>query len=121
MDFFCLSQSGIRVGFPSTALLRSLPRNQRSKFSGHVVLALTASHEYSLHGVHVGTSLSKVAKRLHASRAYVVGLNTWYLTPNGSSRGVLKVRHGQIEEIGIANKQLTASAAAIKRFLRGFY
>jgi uncharacterized protein len=120
MDFFCLSQSGIRVGFPSSALLRSLSRKQRSKFSGHVVLALTASHEYSLHGVHVGTSLPKVAKRLHASRAYVVGLNTWYLTPNGSSRGVLKVRHGQIEEIGIANKQLTGSPAAIKRFLRGF-
>jgi uncharacterized protein len=121
MDFFCLSRSGIRVGFPSSTLLRSLPRKQRAKFSGHVVLALTASHAYSLHGVRVETSLSKVARRLHVSRAYVVGLNTWYLTPNGSSRGVLKVRHGQIEEIGIASKQLTASVASIKRFLRGFY
>ena len=51
----------------------------------------------------------------------MVGLNTWYLTPNGSSRGVLKSRHGKIEEIGIASKQLTGSRAAISRFLRGFY
>jgi uncharacterized protein len=121
MNFFCLSQSGIRVGFPSAALLRSLPRKQRSKFSGRVILALTANHSYALHGVHVQTSLAKVAKRLHVSPAYVVGLNTWYLTANGSSRGVLKVRHGEIEEIGIGNKQLTGSPAAVKRFLRGFY
>jgi hypothetical protein len=34
---------------------------------------------------------------------------------------VLKVRHGVILEIGIANKQLTAGGArAITRFLRAF-
>ncbi len=50
------------------------------------------------------------------------------MAPNGSSRGVLKVRTtpfgaqgGTIEEIGIATKQLTGSPAAVKRFLRGFY
>jgi hypothetical protein len=34
MDFFCLSRSGIRVGFPSPALLRSLPRAKRPKTRG---------------------------------------------------------------------------------------
>jgi len=120
MDFFCLSQSGIRVGFPSAALLRSLPRKQRPDYRGRVVLALTANHSYALHGVHVNTKLAPVAKKLHISRAYKVGLNTWYLTPNGSSRGVLKVRHGKIEEIGIAVKALTGSPKAIRHFLRGF-
>jgi hypothetical protein len=85
-----------------------------------VILALTATHSYALHGVRTRVSLRSVAKKLHASRAYVVGLNTWYLTPNGSSRGILKVRHGKIQEIGIANKALTGSPKAIKRFLRGF-
>jgi hypothetical protein len=121
MDFFCLSQSGIRVGFPSASLLRSLPRSERSKLNGHVILALTANRAYALRGVHVGASLSAAARRLGPGPAYKVGLNTWYLTPNGSSRGVLKVRQGKIEEIGIASKQLTGSPAAIRHFLRGFY
>jgi uncharacterized protein len=121
MDFFCLSQSGIRVGFPSASLLRSLRRSERSKFNGHVILELTANRTYALRGVRVGASVKAVARRLHASPAYKVGLNTWYLTPNGSSRGLLKSRHGKVEEIGIASKQLTGSRAAIRRFLRGFY
>ncbi len=121
MDFFCLSQSGIRVGFPSASLLRSLPREQRARYSGHVILALTANREYALRGVHVGASVKGVARKLHLSPAYRVGLNTWYLAPNGSSRGVLKVRNGRIEEIGVATRQLTGSHAAVKRFLRGFY
>jgi len=36
-----------------------------------------------------------------------VGGNAWYLTANGASRGVLKVRHGVILEVGIASKALT--------------
>ena len=32
-------------------------------------------------------------------RGFKVGVNTWYLTANGASHGVLKVRHGIIEEI----------------------
>jgi hypothetical protein len=31
------------------------------------------------------------------------------------------VRHGKIQEIGVANKALTGSPAQIRRFLRGFY
>jgi hypothetical protein len=121
MDFFCLSKSGIRVGFPAPRLLSSLSRRERKTVRGRVVLALTASHSYALHGVHVGTKLSSVAKRLHVVGPYVVGLNTWYLSPNGSSRGILKVRHNDIQEIGVANKALNKTAKARKRFLRGFY
>jgi hypothetical protein len=33
---------------------------------------------------------------------------------------VLKVRHGQIEEIGLAAKRLTANRAASRRFLARF-
>jgi hypothetical protein len=51
----------------------------------------------------------------------VVGLNTWYLAPGTDSRGVLKVRHGVIEEVGIANRRLTASRVAARRFLKSFY
>ena len=80
------------------------------------MLILSANHRYALHGVRPGTRLTKVAKRLHISRRYGVGSNSWYLTPNGSSHGVLKVRHGVILEVGIATKALTASRAADRRF-----
>jgi hypothetical protein len=48
-------------------------------------------------------------------------LNTWYLVGNGPSRGVLKVRHGVILEIGIANKRLAAGGRRTAlRFLKAF-
>jgi hypothetical protein len=120
MDFYCLAPNGIRGGYPSGALLRTLSASQRRRVSGRVVLALTANRRYALRGVRVGARLARVTRRLKAGRPYLVGRNTWYLTPNGSSRGVLKVRHGIIEEIGIADKRLTASRRAARRFLRTF-
>jgi hypothetical protein len=70
--------------------------------------------------VRVGTRISKVSKKLHVGRRFQVGRNTWYLAPNGSSRGILKVRHGRIQEIGIASRPLTRTRAADRRFLRSF-
>jgi hypothetical protein len=85
------------------------------------VLVLTANRHYALHGVRPGTRLTRrLARRLHVGRAFKLGLNTWYLVGNGPSRGVLKVRHGVILEIGIANKQLTSGARATVRFFKAF-
>jgi hypothetical protein len=49
-----------------------------------------------------------------------VGFNTWYLVAGTRSHGLLKVRHGLIEEVGITNKRLTASRRATRRFLTSF-
>ena len=73
-----------------------------------------------LHGVRPGTRLNKVARRLHVSRRIRIGLNDWYVTPNGSSHGILKVRHGVIQEVGLASKGLTRNLRADRRFLRNF-
>jgi hypothetical protein len=122
MDFFCLSPIGIRAGYPSPALLRALPRKERRQVQGRVVLVLTANHHYALRGVHPGARLANVARRLGIGKGFGIGLNWWYLTPNGPSHGVLKVRHGIIEEIGIADKRLTGSKsrAVLRRFLKSF-
>jgi putative CocE/NonD family hydrolase len=120
MDFFCLSKSGIRLGYPSQKLLRSLSKGQRERLEGRVVLALTANPHYTLRGVRLGVKLSRVKRRLHLGKGYKVGLNWWYLAPNGPSRGILKVRRNRIEEIGIADKRLTGTRAAAKRFLQSF-
>jgi hypothetical protein len=105
-DFFCLKPIGIRAAYPSPALLRRIPRKQRRALKGKIVLLLTSDHLYALRGVHPDTKLSKVARRLRVGPRIRVGLNDWYLAPNGSSIGVLKVRHGLIEEVGLANKHL---------------
>jgi hypothetical protein len=71
--------------------------------------------------VRPGARLAKVARRLGVGlglgRGFHIGLNTWYLTPAGASRGVVEVRHGMIEAIGIADKSLTANRSAARRLL----
>ena len=121
MDFFCLTPDGIRVGFPSPALLRTLPRRQRHSAAGKVVLALTANRHYLLDGVAPGTRLAKVARRLRAGKPFYVGRNTWYLAAGGSVRGVLKVRQGVIEEVGIASQRFTRTRSQDRGFLRSFF
>jgi hypothetical protein len=117
MDFFCLSPIGIRVAYPSRTVLRSLSRRAQRRVRGRAVLALTANPHYALRGARPGARLAPVAKRLHVSRGIRIGRNTWYVLPAGPSRGVLKVKHGVIEEIGIADKALTATRAATRRLL----
>jgi hypothetical protein len=121
MDFFCLRPSGTRAGYGSPALVRELPRKRRGRYRGKIVILLTANRHYALDGVRPGTRLKKkVARRLHVGRRFTVGKNRWYLIRNGGSRGVLKVRRGVIQEIGIAPKALTGSVRDERRFLRAF-
>jgi beta-glucosidase len=103
MDFFCTGQNGIRTAYPSPRILASLSPALRRRLAGRVVLILTSSRLYSLRGVPPGVPLAPVARRLRAGRPFRVGLNSWYMLADGPVRGVLKVRHGVIEEIGIAD------------------
>ena len=120
MDFFCLTPGGIRAGYPSPRLLRALPKRQRAKLSGHVIFLSTASPFYSLRGVRPGASLAAARRVLHLGGPLRVGLNDWYLAPYGRVRAVLKVRHGRVEEIGIAVKALTRNHRLALRFLKSF-
>ena len=120
IDVFCLAGSGIRVGYASQRLLKTLPRSRRRQLHRQIVLALTANRYYKLRGIKPGTRLASVAKRVHTSTGIRIGLNTWYLVPDGSGRGILKVRGGTIDEIGIANRLLTRDRTATLTFLRSF-
>jgi hypothetical protein len=122
-DDFCLKGGpGIRVGYPSSKLLRSVARGLRAKIAGKVVIALTANRFYALDGVRPGARVGRVARRLHisAKRFFAVGLNDWYLVPGGAALGVLKVRGGVIQEIGIADQRLLRSHKARTRFFTSF-
>jgi hypothetical protein len=122
-DDFCLRGGwGIRVGYPSSKLLRTLARRTRASVSGRAVEILTANPFYSLGGVRPGMRVSAAAKRLHISvrRFFAVGANRWYVVPGKASEGVLKVRHGVIQEIGIADRRLLTSRRAELRFFTSF-
>jgi hypothetical protein len=121
MDFFCLVPTGIRAGYPSPRLLRSLSAGERGRIRGRVVLALTASPYYSLRGVRPGTSLKEAARVLKLRGPFHIGLNFWYVARFGTGRGVLKVRRGVVEEIGITYAALTrGSRLRTFRFLKDF-
>jgi ABC-2 type transport system ATP-binding protein len=121
MDFFCLSPIGIRVGYATPKLLRAQSRATQRHLHGRVVLVLTANRRYSLRHARPGARLASVARKLHVGRPFRVGLNTWYVAPRRGANGILKVRHGVIQEIGLVNRQLTTGRARQRRFLRSFY
>jgi len=120
LEFFCLTPNGIGVGYPSPRLLRLLPRRQRAGARATVVLALTANRQFALGGVKPGARLASAARRLRLGRAFAVGRNRWYLTPGAGTRGVVKVQHGVIQAVGIAEARFARTRASGRTFLRGF-
>ena len=120
-DNFCLRGGwGIRVGYGSASLLRRYPAYVRRAFLDRVVLALTANRHYSLTGVRPGARVKAITHRLHLQKPFHVGFNYWYIVPGPFANGVLKVRHGIVQEVGVAAKPLTAGRAADWRFLTSF-
>jgi hypothetical protein len=80
----------------------------------------TANPYYALRGVTPGATVAAASRRVRLGKPFHIGANSWYLVSNRSATGVLKVRHGIIEEIGIAERQLTRSRRADRAFLRSF-
>jgi hypothetical protein len=119
-DFFCLTPIGVRVAYGSPKLARTLPKKERHEFENKVIWASTSSAFYALKGVRASATVKAAGKKLKLTGPFHIGLNTWYLAPNGSSTGVLKTRHGIVEEIGIGDKALTDTHKAQVAFLHSF-
>ncbi len=122
-DDFCLRGGwGIRVGYPSPKLLRSLPRRLRGQIRNRVIEALTANRFYALDGVRPRAKLVGASRKLHIrrSRFYAVGLNDWYLIPGRKVDGVLKVRYGVVLEVGIADKRAVRGRNGARQFFTSF-
>jgi hypothetical protein len=118
-DNFCLRAGwGIRAGYASNKLLRSIAAKQRKRYRGRIVIALTANRFYALQGVRPRTKVSAVRRKLHLGRPFHVGLNFWYVVRGRRANGVLKVRHGRIQEVGLATRAQTRNRAAQHRFFR---
>jgi len=119
-DFFCLTPTGIRVGYASPKLLRTLPKRQQERLEDRVVWASTSNRYYAIRGIRPGAKITTASHTLQTGTPFHVGLNLWYLAPNGRSTAVLKVRHGIVAEIGIADHPLTRNRQARLTFLRSF-
>ena len=120
-DFFCLTPIGVRVGYASPTLAKTLPHKLAKRLQGRVIWASTSSGYYSLDGVRPGATVQAARGRLKLAGPFAVGLNQWYLAPFGSATAVLKVRGAIVQEIGIGDKQLTVGRKAQLSFLRSFY
>jgi hypothetical protein len=119
-DFFCLTPIGIRVGYPSPKILEVLPARERSKYAGRVIWISTSSAHYALDGIRPGASVAAATKKLKLGKAFVIGINDWYFAPAGSATAIFKARDGLIEEIGIADKELTKGRNTQRTFLTSF-
>jgi CSLREA domain-containing protein len=98
-DFFCSNDHhGIRVGYSH----------------GRAVLILTSNALYHLGKIKPGSRLATAERDLKIYTHFKLGLNTWYLASGESASGVLKVRHGQVQEIGLATKSLTSTPSAAR-------
>ncbi len=115
-DFFCLQGAGIHAWYPSPKLQRKLPAAVRRRTRGRVALLLTASRHYALGGVRPGVRLRTAAGRLHLRGPFKVRGVSWYSVAGRLSVGVLKIRHGVIEEIGVADKRLIAIGPTVWRY-----
>ena len=98
-------------------MLRGLKASEQKRLLGRIVLLLTASSHYALHGVRPGVSLASARRHVKLGRPFTVGRNDWYLVANGASRGILKVQHNRVDEIGIVDKLPTRDRRQAMRLL----
>lgn len=120
-DNFCLFAGwGIRVAYPTSALLRSVPAKDRGGLRGRIVIALTANPFYAFRKAKPGMRISAELKRLKLGKPFHIGANEWYVASASPGNAVFKVRHGVIQEVGLLNKRLTRTRSEQSRFLRSF-
>lgn len=120
-DFFCLTPIGVRVGYTSPVLLKTLSKPEQASLRGKVVWASTSNPYYALDGVRAGEAITVASNALGTESPIHVGLNYWYLARKPGYTAVLKVRGDVVEELGIATNALTATRKAQVVLMHSFY
>jgi hypothetical protein len=119
-DFFCLTPRGLRTGYASPKLMKTLSKRLSTQWAGKVVWISSANPIYAVEGVRPGATLAAAQKILGHGNQYQVGKNDWFLAPAGAATAMLKVRSGVIDEVGIAVKALTQGRKAQHNFVTSF-
>ncbi len=119
-DFFCLTPIGVRVGYASPKLLHGVSRHLKNTLGSRVVWVSTSNPFYAVGGIRPGALLTIADTTLPHGNLFRVGLNTWYLAPDGPVTAIFKARGGVVEEVGIADKAITRTHGAERSFLTSF-
>jgi hypothetical protein len=119
-DFFCLTPIGIRVGYGSPALVHAAPAKQRAGLRNRLVWISTSNPYFAISGIRAGATLTATEAKLRKGNTFKVGLNTWYEAPAGAVTAIFKARGGVVQEIGIADKRVTATAKSERSFIGSF-
>jgi hypothetical protein len=86
-----------------------------------VVWASTSNAHYAVNGIRAGATLALAKKQMPHGYQFRLGLNDWYLARAAGVTAALKVRHGLVGEIGIADQQLTRSHDADRELMASFF
>jgi hypothetical protein len=119
-DFFCLTPTGVDVGYATVALLKPLPSKQRAQLRGRVALIETASSDYTIDGVAPGATLGRAKRALAHGTTVTVHGNQWYFARAGSATAVFELRDGHVVQVGITAPRLTRNAKADRAFISSF-
>jgi len=120
-DAFCLTPSGVTVGYAPSRLVSVLPGNVAKSTSGRVVLVTTANAFYAVHGIRPGMTVAAAAHKLRRRSPIRTGGNTWYVVPNGVASAVVEVHSGTVDQIGIADSRLTEGQSERSRLVKSFF
>ena len=117
VDRFCFTDKrALRIGYPSSALRKKLGKKNRKRFTAKKgILILTSSKKFKIGKLRVGSSARSLRRGLR------VGRNVWYTKKGSKARIVYKVRGKKVYEVGIADRTLTGSRSAQKRFFKSFH
>ena len=106
MDRLCLTdRRSMRIGY-----------GRSGRFRNRAVLLLTTSRRYRALGLRPGSRF----KRPRGTACHRIGANRWYLVRRRGATIVLRVRRGRVAELGLADRRLTRTRSASRRFLKSF-
>jgi hypothetical protein len=112
VDSFCLTPTGITVGYPTAHLLARLSPRQRAGFTGRVIWVLTANARYALHGIRAGATLASARLALVHETLVTRRGRQWYFALAGRTTALLEIRNGVVQAVGIAAGRFTGSRKA---------
>jgi WD40 repeat protein len=116
-ELFCLTPSGIEVGFATPSLLSALPSRKRAQYTGRVIWITTANARYAIRGIRAGESVKAAAKRVKLGKPIAAGGHDWYVLSDGRVAAIVEASKGIVTEVGIANTTLTRTGAARKKLV----
>jgi Tol biopolymer transport system component len=119
IDRYCVAGGGrMRIGYPTARLRRSHPRPDLvRRRRGRALIVLTSSRRFAIRGVRRGSS----TRPLRGLRRFRIGRNLWYVARGKRSLLVFKTRRGRVLEVGIADRRLGATGAAVRRLLHAWH